>query len=250
MHPHTAHVHREALELTSRYRQKTTLIEYTRKVQVGDAEAGADAGAGAGADGSRLDAARAAPAQGRRVPDVTVSDPMRDGAVFNQPLDPMSLEASDFPMLEIAGSSRAGGGPGKADAMRTIPGTNLVLGRTTSDGQAFGSNSGVAPDAPPPALQRRPRRLTKGGRVQSDTTNERPEADAVLDGAPDKMADKASGVVTKKTLQSRSSPADAQEPPRHDETTTTTTTTTTSGAPRNGGHIDHHEDDDTRTRRR
>lgn len=32
--------------------------------------------------------------------DLTVSDPMRDGAVFNQPLDETSLEASDFPMFE------------------------------------------------------------------------------------------------------------------------------------------------------
>merc|ERR1712025_1231888 len=51
-------------------------------------------------------------------PDIIIDDPMRDGAIFNQPIDDSSLQAQDAPMLEKRWSETSGPDTSKSRAPR------------------------------------------------------------------------------------------------------------------------------------
>lgn len=144
---------------------------------------------------------------------MTISDPMRDGAVFNQPLDDTSLLAKDFPMFENATTETT---PGLKDRpVRSTSSTSLALSRTSSDSRVSVIGPAVEASSSNP-LKRQPRKLTKS-RGNSDTNIERRDAEkakarinsdtAIEKLSSEKLAERPKGLLTKRSLHHRSSSA-------------------------------------------
>lgn len=146
---------------------------------------------------------------------MTVDDPMRDGAVFNQPLDDQSLTATDAPIMETTGSDSSTPAPAGLP-VRNTSSTSLALSRTSSD-----SKTGSTPDhIPGHDLQKRQQRKLTKSRGNSDTNldkqhRERDKPRGNSDSLLGKLSsvdkgDRPKGVLTKKDRQAKS-PAVAVE---------------------------------------
>lgn len=134
------------------------------------------------------------PAATQQPPQMTVDDPMRDGAVFNQPIDDQSLAATDFPIMDASGESSAPSTGSKDVPIRNASSTSLALSRTSSESR----NGSVTDNTIGQTLQKRPQRKLTKSRVNSETVNEKALS-------IEKTAEKPRGVLTKKDRQLKSS---------------------------------------------
>ena len=134
-------------------------------------------------------------------PEMTVSDPMRDGAVFNQPLDATSLQAKDSPVLEVStgDGSMSTSIPGRDYLNQSSSSTSLALSRSSSESRISNMGSAAESSSQPP--KRQPRKLTKN-RGNSDTIVDKTVSDKA---APDKSTERHKGVLTKKAPQQKGS---------------------------------------------
>lgn len=140
----------------------------------------------------------------KQPPQMTVDDPMRDGAVFNQPVDDQSLTATDFPVMDATTDGSTA--PGKDIPVRSTSSTSLALSRTSND-----SRSGSATDQTQATQKRQQRKLTKP-RGNSDTSLARDKPHGHSDTMVEKLvvektAERPRGILTKKDRQTKSSPA-------------------------------------------
>ena len=153
---------------------------------------------------------------------------MRDGAVFNQPLDESSLHAKESPMLERQPSDTSTLTPGTGPIRNTSSSSLLALSRTSCDSRT--SNVGSTTDGSSQQQKRLPRKLTKSRgnsdanveRRDGDKTKPRGNSDSLTEKFSmdklDKLADRTKGVLTKKGPQPK---------------TTTTAVEDGSGGPEN-----------------
>lgn len=142
---------------------------------------------------------------------------MRDGAVYNQPLDDETFQSHESPMLEkqsktiLSSSSSSSYNTARGTPARNASSGSLgSLSRTSS--RSRGANAGPATDGPAQQQKRLPRKLTKG-RGNSDSAAEKGQAEkvnnsrATSDSTPsdrfssDKLVDRTKGVLIKKASQ-------------------------------------------------
>ncbi|KAF7535257.1 hypothetical protein G7Z17_g13234 [Cylindrodendrum hubeiense] len=133
-----------------------------------------------------------------------ILDPMQESAVFNQPLNPESLGASDSPIFskEHPASPPI---PIRDNPSYSIPSTtDLTLSRASSENQSIDVGS-MADGSSTNTHKRLPRKLTKT-RGNSDSNAERPSA--IGERAP---SEKTRGLLTKKGPQRHSSTSLAED---------------------------------------
>lgn len=156
------------------------------------------------------------PAANKQPPQMTVNDPMRDGAVFNQPIDDQSLTATDFPIMDAGGESSTPNSAGRDVPIRNTSSTSLALSRTSSEARL---GSATEPTSGQPPQKRQQRKLTKP-RGNSDTNLERQNTGQIKprvdEGVTEKLSiektvDRPRGVLTKKDRQSKSSTAATED---------------------------------------
>ena len=133
--------------------------------------------------------------------DILISDPVRDEAIFNQPIDSIALRAADSPIY--AGTPEDQGAPipirENAAYSRTTP-SIVTPSRSSSESRA--SESGLTLDGAASQVQKRPpRKLTKS-RGAGESSHERPVAEKA--GADRPSGEKLRGVLTKKPPQGQS----------------------------------------------
>ncbi|KFH41477.1 hypothetical protein ACRE_078250 [Hapsidospora chrysogenum ATCC 11550] len=133
---------------------------------------------------------------------MTVSDPMRDGAVFNQPMDPTGRQAVDFPMYENISSGSATPVPGRDGPIQSGSSTGLRdTSGSSGDGGCAHSRELATDGTVQSTTKRQPHKLSK---VRS---NNHGAADGNnKDGAVDKPStERPRSVLTKKALQTKGS---------------------------------------------
>ena len=159
--------------------------------------------------------APAAPTTGSQgsspAPAVTVTDPMRDGAAFHQPVDSTSLQAKDSPLIEHAAVVRQ---EPDLTGHTMSAASSITPSRTSSESRS--SNLGSLVDTTSShshGQKRQPRKLTKS-RIGSDTNLEQYNGEKTKPRATsdtnaerptmEKLPERPRGVLSKKLPQHKS----------------------------------------------